>query len=125
MSIEGLWAVQTNQPENPKDWTEGGVAVLESQRIYGGGEMNAITGKYAVRGDDLIAECRMWTWNFERLVSPGYEDDNAFGKALPIDMTISVVLRRDGEYWRGLTAPADGSAEPFGVRLKKIADFPE
>lgn len=120
MSVEGLWCFQSTSYDNPNDFRDGGVVVLETNRIFGGDSMMAYVGEYELAGDLVHAKVQTWQWNLT------YTDaENVFGMRAPIPTyTVLAELRRDGEQLVGTIAPEADPAAKLAIRMLFIQALP-
>jgi hypothetical protein len=112
MSIEGLWSVDFG--------LGGGIAVMETGRVFGGDSWFAYTGDYEVDGNSVTARLRLQRHN----PSPSAIDVWASGDNLD---DVDVVLSMSGDQWRakGVMAKAAGSVDrPLAVSIKKLSELP-
>lgn len=119
MSVEGLWALLTNQHDDLTHFEAGGVVVLESGRVFGGDSAMAYLGSYEVTGSEIAIDVESFTHN------PSWTHGlNVFGitGAERVAIRVEAVIKGElifGNLWRK-EAPEQ---RLFG-RLVKIADLP-
>ena len=120
MSIEAMWFLKSASYADPDTMKDGGVVILETERIFGGDSIMAYIGKYTVNGNELKAIVRSFSWNDE------YGGENVFGMEVPIDTEVG---------FQGTISPdhntINGSifllSEPdimFDTIMVKVADLP-
>ncbi len=71
MNVEGMWAAYFGDADGAQ--INSGIAVLETERIFGGDSLMAYHGHYSMGGGVLKGELRIWANN------PHIEVQTAFG----------------------------------------------
>jgi hypothetical protein len=119
MSVEGMWALQSDQHNAPGQLVAGSIIILETGRVFGGDSMMAFSGTYEVQGSQLVAKVKSWRWN------PTYAGQhNVFGiDPGPTGIEVEFVGTQVND---GLIQGAFGTAgfEARQARLTKIDELP-
>ena len=119
-SYEALWAVYFGDVSDPSRLVPGrtnaGVAVLETQRIFGGDSQYFYLGSYEVEKDWITASVTITHFNGE-----GW---SAFGGPLRGSMKLRLEGRREGNEVRGHMWPEDHPSMRLPAMLRRLADLP-
>ena len=114
-TIEALWAVHfgdvfaLGQPN-------GGVAIFETSRIFGGDSQFYYVGEYMVSGETITAKVTITHFS-----GPGI---TAFGEQLTKPFQVQVEGRRDGEMINGQMWPIDKPDSLIPISLKRLENLP-
>ncbi len=113
MSLEALWTIEFQATD---DWVNGGVVVLETNRIYGGDSDYFYVGTYEVAGETLNADVHVRHYHGQ----PG----TAFGDSAT-DFWVTLQARREGNAMTGAIRRKDQPQLPeLAARLTWRADLP-
>lgn len=119
-SYEALWAVYFGDVSDPSrldpGHTNAGVAVLETQRIFGGDSQYFYLGSYEVEKDRITAAVTITHFNGE-----GW---SAFGGPLKGSMKLRLEGRRQGNEVRGHMWPEHHPGVKLPAMLQRLADLP-
>ena len=107
MSVEACWTVRFG-PAN-----DGGVAVLESGRIYGGDSGYAYLGSYEVDGERVAGRLT--------IIRHNPQIRSIFGNAARFDLSFAVSRISDDSYRGALNAPGLPNAQ---LTLNRLAELP-
>lgn len=119
MSVEGMWAVYFGDVDGPG--VNSGIAVFETNRIFGGDSLMAYLGTFEVGGGQLKAEARVWAYN------PHIEVQTAFGKpGTPQGELVRFEgkVGQDGQEITGQMWELPNEAVRLPIFLRKLADLP-
>lgn len=113
-SIEACWTVRVGDPRQRFEDLNGGVAVLESNRIFGGDGGFAYLGTYEVNGQELTAELQ--------IIRHDPQVESMYGDALD---TYSIILaaRRVGDNLIQGVARRHGFPDAQ-VIMRRLAELP-
>jgi hypothetical protein len=119
MSVEGMWALQSDQYNAPGQLVAGSIIILESGKIFGGDSMMAFLGSYTVDGNVLNGNVRAWRWN------PSYAgQQNVFGiDPGPTGVEVTFSGTRENDSLLNVSFSAPGFAPRQG-RLTKLEELP-
>ena len=119
-SYEALWAVYFGDVSDPSNFdpgrTNAGVAVLETQRIFGGDSKYYYLGNYEVEKDRITATVTITHFNGEPW--------SAFGGPLTGSLKVCLEGRREGNEVRGHMWPEDHPEMRLTAMLRRLADLP-
>lgn len=119
-SYEALWAVYFGDVSGPSGLdpgrTNAGVAVLETQRIFGGDSQYYYVGNYAVEKDRITATVTITHFNGE-----GW---SAFGRPLRGSLKVCLEGRREANVVRGHMWPEANPGMRLPTMLRRLADLP-
>lgn len=115
MTVEALWTVRFGDGASDQE-LNGGVAVLETGRIFGGDSAYAYVGRYQVSGDELIGDLRVIMHNSS-------DDFVSLYNTREPEFRVSFdVRRRDDGSWEGVLARA---GHPNArLILRRLAELP-
>lgn len=114
MNVEGLWCFQTGDINDPGNLVNGGVVVLETNRLLGGDSAIAYVGDYDAQGGSLTGTVR--TFQYNHLV----EVYDVFGNKAEADSTVEfrLVPHSDGVFTGALWQQGDpDKALPIVLRF--------
>ena len=119
-SYEALWAVYFGDASDPSGFDPGrmnaGVAVLETQRIFGGDSQYYYVGNYEVEKDRITATVTITHFNGEGWI--------AFGERLTGSLKLGLEGRREGNVVRGYMWPEDRPGMRLPAMLLRLKDLP-
>ena len=119
-SYEALWAVYFGDISDPSRLDPGranaGVAVLETQRIFGGDSQYYYVGNYAVEKNRITATVTISHFNGE-----GW---SAFGGPLKGSLRVRLEGLREGNEVRGHMWPEEHPGMRLPAMLRRLADLP-
>jgi len=116
MSIEGLWAAEFGHAGAEWVGANGGVVVLETNRIFGGDSGFAYQGHFTLINGWFSGKLDV----YRHREDAGFTDVFMTG-ADKFQLTIEGRLQPDGTILGRLVYP---EAAPIGVQLRKLADLP-
>jgi hypothetical protein len=119
MSVEGMWALQSDQHNAPGQLVAGSIIILESGKIFGGDSMMAFLGSYTVDANDISGNVRAWRWN------PSYAGQhNVFGiDPGPAGVQVTFSGTRESDNLLNVSFAAPGFPARTG-RLTKLEELP-
>ncbi|MCY4559453.1 MAG: hypothetical protein OXF79_24400 [Chloroflexi bacterium] len=113
--VEALWAVHFGDAYTPSQ-PNGGVAILETSRIFGGDSQFYYVGKYEVTGEKLTAQVRIAHFSGPNMT--------AFGLPLACPLELKLEGRRNGDMINGRMWPISQPDLNLPVSLKRLEDLP-
>ena len=114
-SVEALWAVHfgdayaLGQPN-------GGVAMLETSRIFGGDSQFYYVGKYEISGEKLIAQVRITHFSGPNMT--------AFGVPLTQPLELKLEGRREDDMINGQMWSISQPNMRLPISLRRLEDLP-
>ena len=114
-SVEALWAVHFGDAYAPGQ-PNGGVAMLETSRIFGGDAQFYYVGEYDVSDDKLTAQVRITHFSGPNMT--------AFGVPLIEPLQLKLEGRRSGDMISGQMWPISNPNMCLPVSLKRLEDLP-
>ena len=119
-SYEALWAVYFGDISDPSRLdpgrTNAGVAVLETQRIFGGDSQYYYIGKYVVEKNEITATVTITHFNGE-----GW---SAFGGPLKGSLRLRLQGRRQDNIIQGYMWPENHPDMKLPAMLQRLEDLP-
>jgi hypothetical protein len=111
MTVDALWTIEF---ETASRWTNGGVVVLQRERVLGGDNAYYFTGTYRVQGATLSAS--LHATHFHGQLISAYGDS-----AREIDVAIEAEVAGDGQT---ISGRAMRSGYPtLNLRMQRRADI--
>jgi hypothetical protein len=111
MTVEALWTIEF---ETASRWTNGGVVVLQRDRLFGGDSSYYFTGTYRVSGQSVTADLHATHYHGQLL--------SAYGDpAREIDVKIEAEMAKDA---RSISGQALRLGYPaINLRMKRRVDI--
>jgi hypothetical protein len=118
MSIEGMWGFISGSVNAPDDMQDGGIVVLETNRVFGGDSAMAYVGRYEIDGENIRAEVKTWCWN------PQYQGETVFGAGLKQENHVVLTGKINGDIIEGEIESVLAPGLRLKAGMRKFAELP-
>lgn len=114
-NIEALWAVNFGDVYAPGQ-PNGGVAIFETSRIFGGDSQFYYIGEYQVSGEKITADVKVTHFSGQGIT--------AFGEQVTGSYQVQVEGQRDGDMINGQMRIIGRPIEPLPISLRRLEALP-
>lgn len=114
-NVEALYVVHFGDVQSPNQYRNGGVAVLETGRIFGGDSGYYYTGTYEIKAHQIHAGATVTKYN---LAIGDVFGDNA------LKFEIDIIGNKNGDNYEGKMTRRDKPQFVLPIRLIRVAELP-